>query len=93
MVVGGYQESRCSGGRVIYCLADPGVDILHDGADDVARGAELAQFTGLADLFEDMLEQIAFGVGISLIKTQLVHQPSPPASIPSDHLCRVAHRP
>ena len=40
----------------------------------MARGAELAEFTGLLDLLEDMLEKIAFGIGIGFIQPQPVDE-------------------
>jgi hypothetical protein len=50
------------------------VDHLDDGADDVARRAELAQFAGLLDLPQHVLEQIALGVGVGLVQAQAVDQ-------------------
>jgi hypothetical protein len=64
MVVGGDQEARRAGRRVVDGFADLGVDDFDDGADDVARRAELAQFAGLLDLPQHMLEQVALGVGV-----------------------------
>ena len=43
MVPGGDQKAGRSGGWVIDGFADAGIDQLDDGADDVARGAELAE--------------------------------------------------
>ena len=39
-----------------------------DGADDVARRAELAQLARLLDLAQHVLEQIALGVGVGLVE-------------------------
>jgi hypothetical protein len=66
VVVGGHQEAGRAGSRVVDGFADLGVDHLDDGADDVARRAELAQFAGLLDLPQHVLEQVALGVGIGL---------------------------
>ena len=41
MFVSGDQESGGAGGRVINRLADLRIDQIDDGADDMARGAEL----------------------------------------------------
>ena len=75
MVVGRDQEARRAGRRVVDRLADLRVDHPHDGADDVARRAELAQLARLLDLPEHMLEQVALGVGVGLVEPQPVDQP------------------
>ena len=69
-LIGGDQEAGGAGGRVVDRLADLGVDHLDNGPDDVPRRAELAQFAGLFDLPQHMLEQIALGVGVRLIEAQ-----------------------
>ena len=74
MLIGRHQETGGAGGRVIDRLADFRIDQIDDGADDVTRGAELAEFAGLLDLAQHMLEQIALGVGVGLFQPQLVHQ-------------------
>ena len=74
VVVGRDQEAGRPGGRVVDGLADLGIDDLDDGADDVARRAELAQLARLLDLLEDVLEEIALGVGVGAIEPQTVHQ-------------------
>ncbi len=59
---------------VVDRVADLRVDHLDDGADHVARRAELAQLAGLLDLAQHMLEEVALGVGIGLVQAQAVHQ-------------------
>lgn len=54
MVVGGYQKACRACGGVVDCLAHLGVDQFDDGADDMARGAELAQLARLFDLAQHM---------------------------------------
>ena len=74
MLVGGDQKAGGAGGGVIDRLADLRIHQIDDGADDVARRAELAEFAGLLDLAQHMLEQIALGVGVGLFQPQLVDQ-------------------
>ena len=74
MVVGGDQEARGAGGRVVDGLADLRVDDLDDGADDVARRAELAELARLLDLLQHMLEQVALGVGVGPVEAQPIDQ-------------------
>ncbi len=50
MLVGGDEKPGGAGGGVVNRLADPRIDQRDDGADDVARRAELAEFAGLLDL-------------------------------------------
>ena len=40
----------------------------------MARGPKLAEFAGLFDLAQHMLEQIALGVRVGLFEAQLVYQ-------------------
>ena len=64
MVVGADQEACRAGSGIVDGFADPGIDEPDQGADDVARSAELAELAGLAYLAEHMLEQVALGVGV-----------------------------
>ena len=73
VVVRADQEPRRAGGGVVDGLAEAGIDQLHQGTDDVARRAELAQLAGLADLAQHMLEQIALGVGVHPVEMEVVH--------------------
>ena len=73
MVIGRDQEPGGPGGGVIDRLADARVDELDDGADDMARRAELAKLARLFRLAQDMLEKIALGVGVDRLKPQVVH--------------------
>ena len=74
VVVGRHQKARRAGGRVVDGLADLGVDHLDDGADHMPRRAELAQFAGLFDLPQHVLEEIALGVGVGLVQAQAVDE-------------------
>lgn len=69
-----HQEAGGTGRWVIHRVADPRVQHGDDGADDVARRSELAKLAGLLDLLQDVLEQIALGVGIGVIEAQMVDQ-------------------
>ena len=73
VVVRADQEPRSAGGRVVDCLAEPGIDKLDEGADDVAGRAELSQLARLPDLPQHVLEQVALGVGVHLFEVQVVH--------------------
>ena len=72
MVPGADQESRRARRRIEDRLAGPRIDQPDDGADDVARRAELAEFAGLADLAQNMFEQVALGVGVDPVEMQVV---------------------
>ena len=74
MLVCGHQKPGSAGGRVIDGLANFRVHQIDDGANDVARRAELAEFAGLFDLAQHVLEQVALGVRVRLFQTQLVHE-------------------
>ena len=70
MVPGADQKPRRARGRVADRLADLRIDQPHQGADDMARGAELAEFARLPDLAQHVLEQVALGVGVHLVEPQ-----------------------
>ena len=72
MIVGGDQESGRTGCGIIDRLAELRVDHADDGADDVTRGPELAELTRLLDLPQDVLEEVALGVGVGLVEPQIL---------------------
>src|SRR5688500_13829594 len=73
MVVGRYQEASGAGGGVVDGFANLRIHHFDNGADDVSRCAELAQFTSLLNLAEDMFEQVSLSIGIRLVQAERVY--------------------
>src|SRR4051794_27075042 len=74
MVVSRDQKACCPGRRIVDSLADLRVNHRDDGSNDMAWGAKLPQLTGLFDLPQHMLEQVALGVGVRTVETETIHQ-------------------
>ena len=72
MVPGRHQESCRSCRWVVHGLAHTRGNQINDGANHMARRPKLAEFAGLADLTQHMLEQVALGVGVHAVQMQVV---------------------
>ncbi len=72
VVEDGGQKARRAGCRVVGGFADFRVEHGDDSADNVARGAELAEFASRLDLLQHMFEQVALGVGVGFVEAQAI---------------------